>query len=259
MSAQTSNSDIVQLERRENGVAILTLNRPDRLNALNGPLLDRLRAHVTALDADPDIRVFLLAGAARTDGRPCFSAGVDVQAFSEGEGVTNEQGCGLTDQIDDLLTPSIAVIDGICTTGGAEFALACDFRLVGGAAQISDWHLKKLGIGIGSWGAPVRWAREVGVTRAKEIMLTGRVVDGEEAARIGFATAVHPSADLMSAALEMADTIAEMDPDGVRLLLANLDRISDMSRDQGLRWAQLSAEWLGVGVREDQIKDRVLG
>ena len=259
MSASTSTSEPVQLERRENGVAVLTLNRPDRLNALNGPLLDQLRTQISTLDAEPEIRAFLIVGAARADGRPCFSAGVDVQAFAEQQGVTNEQGCGLTDQLDDLLTPSIAVIDGICTTGGAEIALACDFRLVGEAAQISDWHLKKLGIGIGSWGGPVRWAREVGVTRAKEIMLTGRVIDGEEAARIGFATGVYPSEDLMNEALAMADTIAEMDPDGVRLLLANLDRIGDMSRDQGLRWAQLSADWLGVGVREDQLKDRVLG
>ncbi|MFK7895698.1 MAG: enoyl-CoA hydratase/isomerase family protein [Myxococcota bacterium] len=252
-------TEILALEKREGGIAVLTLNRPERLNALSGPLLDALIAQISALDADPTVRVILLAGAPRPDGRPCFSAGVDVQAFADGEGVTNEQGCGLTDQLDDLLTPSIAVIDGICTTGGAELALACDFRLVAKSAQISDWHLKKLGIGIGSWGAPVRWAREVGVTRAKEIMLTGRVIDGEEAERIGFATAVHESADLMPAALDMASIIAEMDPDGVRLLLANLDRIADMSRDQGLRWAQLSADWLGVSVKEEQLKGKVLG
>lgn len=249
----------IRYEKREDGIAVVTLDRPERLNALSGPLLDALAETVEEIERDPDVRVFLLRGSPRPDGRPCFSAGVDVQAFADGEGVTEEQGFALTNRIDDLLKPSIAVIDGVCTTGGGEIALACDFRLVARTARISDWHLKKLGTGLGAWGASTRWARECGVTNAKQMLLTGREIDGDEAFRIGFASGVYESDALWEAALGMASAIAGMSPDGVRLVLAHLDRIGDMSRDQALRWAKLSAEWLGVGVGEAELRGRVLG
>lgn len=246
-------------EKRNDGIVILTLNRPEKLNALSGSLLDALSEAVDEIAADPEVRVFLLRGSPRVDGRPCFSAGVDVGAFANDDGVTEEQGFQLTNKIDDLLKPSIAVIDGICTTGGAEIALACDFRLVGHQAQISDWHLKKLGTGLGAWGASTRWARECGVTNAKRMLLTGRVIDGEEATRIGFASGVFDSKALDAEALAMAEQIAGMNRDGVKLVLAHLDRIDDMSRDQALRWAQLSADWLDVKVGAEELSGRVLG
>lgn len=249
----------LRYEKREDGVAIVTLDRPEKLNALTGSLLDALSETVDQIEADPDVRVFLLCGSPRPDGRPCFSAGVDVSAFERDDGVGEEQGFALTNKIDDLLKPSIAVIDGVCTTGGAEIALACDFRLVGRGAQISDFHLAKLGTGLGSWGASTRWARECGVTNAKQMLLTGRVIDGDEAFRIGFASGVFDSEALEAGALEMAQTIAGMNPDGVKLVLANLDRIGDMTRDQALKWAQLSADWLGVKVGQDELASRVLG
>ena len=145
----------ISYEKRPDGIAIVTLDRPKKLNALTGPLLSGLSDIVDEIEKDPEVRVFLLCGAPRPDGRPCFSAGVDVSAFADGEGVTEELGFDLTNKIDDLLKPSIAVIDGVCTTGGGEIALACDFRLVGRQAQISDFHLKKLGTGLGAWGASV--------------------------------------------------------------------------------------------------------
>ena len=97
------------------------------------------------------------------------------------------------------------------------------------------------------------------MTRAKEMLLTGRVIDGEEAFRIGFASQVYSSEALEAGAFAMARSIAAMDPKGVRLVLAHLDRVGDMSRDQALQWAQLSAEWLGVGVSEGELRGRVLG
>ena len=251
--------DTIRLEKRGDGIAVITLDRPKRLNALSGPLLDELAAAVEDINGDPDVRIFLIQGAPRPDGRPCFSAGVDVQAFADGQGVTEEQGFALTNRIDDLLKPSIAVIDGICTTGGGEIALACDFRIVARSAQISDWHLAKLGTGLGAWGASTRWARECGVTNAKQMLLTGRVIDGDEAFRIGFASAVYESAELRAGALEMAGQIASMNPAGVKLVLAHLDRIDDMSRDQALRWAQLSADWLDVRVGASELAGKVLG
>ena len=249
----------IRYEKRDDGIAIVTLDRPERLNALSFSLLQTLSEIVDEIERDPDVRVFLLRGSPRPDGRPCFSAGVDVQAFADDDGVTEEQGFALTNKIDDLLKPSICVIDGICTTGGGEIALACDFRLVAKTARISDWHLKKLGTGLGAWGASTRWARECGVTNAKQMLLTGREIDGDEAFRIGFASAVYESDDLLEGALEMARQIAGMNPGGVKLVLAHLDRIGDMSRDQALNWAKLSADWLDVKVGADELEGQILG
>lgn len=251
--------EFIRFEVPEPHVAVVTLQRPERLNALHGPLLDELADAVARIDRDPEVRAWILTGAPRPDGRPCFGAGVDLRSFDEGRGVTVEQGFRLTNRIDDLLVPSIAAVDGVCTTGAAELALACDFRLVGAAARISDWHLKKLGTGLGAWGASTRWARLVGATRAKEIILTGREVDAETAVRWGLASAMHPSAELLPASLAMARTIAGMKPEGVRLTLAHLDRAGDMTRDQALRWAELLPRWLGVDVRVEGKGDELLG
>lgn len=251
--------EFIRFDRPAEGVARVTLDRPRRLNALHQPMMEELVAAVRTIDGDPEIRVWILTGAPRPDGRPNFGAGVDLRAFSEEMGVDGFTGPHLTNEIDDLLKPSIAVIDGVCTTGAVELALACDFRLVAPSAQISDWHLKNLGTGLGGWGASTRWSRLVGVQRTKEIILTGKVVDGDEAYRIGFATAVHPSATLMDEALAMAGTIAGMSPEGVGLTLAHLDHNMDMTRDQALRWAQLAPRWLGVKTGVEGKDEEVLG
>ena len=215
----------IRFTKPEDGIGVITLDRPDRLNTLTGPLLDEVDAAVGRAEADDDVRVLVLTGSPRPDGRPCFSAGVDVRAFADNEGVTEAQGFDLTNRIDDLLKPTVALIDGICSTGGAELALACDLRILGSNAQISDWHLKKLGTGLGAWGGSTRWARLLGVQRAKEIILTGKVVSGEEALRIGFASELHSSEHLWDKALETLRAIAGMNPDGLKLVLAHLDRV----------------------------------
>jgi enoyl-CoA hydratase/carnithine racemase len=253
------SSEILRFETPDDGVAVLTMNRPKRLNALNGPLLDALAEALRRIASDDAIRVFVLRGAPRADGRPCFSAGVDLKAFAEGAGVGIEQGFRLTQAIDDLPKPSIALIDGICTTGGAEIAVACHLRIVGAAARISDWHLRNLGTGLGAWGAATRWARLVGSARARELFLTGREIGAEEAVRIGFASAAHPSERLYDEALGMARTIAGMDPRGVALTLAHFRGCDDWTRDESLRFAQLAPRWFGIGVDMTAKRAQILG
>jgi len=182
-------SDVVEVEQHGH-VRILRITRPESMNALSSAVLRELIDAVRALRADPDVRCFVIAGAPRADGTPCFSAGVDLKEAASGAMTPGNPGRRLTELIDECLTPSIAVIDGVCTTGALELAMACDLRIVADTAQISDWHLARLGAGLGAWGASTRLARLVGVAQAKDLILTGKVIDGHEALRIGMAQRV---------------------------------------------------------------------
>jgi len=251
--------EFIRYEEARPHVVRLTLQRPERLNALHGPLLAELADAVERIDADEEVRVWLLTGAPRPDGRPCFGAGVDLRSFAEGKGVSIQQGLALSERIDEMLKPSIAAIDGVCTTGAAELALAFDFRLVGAAARISDWHLKNLGTGLGAWGASTRWVRLLGVQRAKELILTGRELGAEEAVDLGFALSAHPSEDLQEAALDFADKMVDMKREGVRMVLAHLDRAAEMGRRESVALAGELYRWLGADVDMAGKEKTVLG
>lgn len=238
--------ECIQYEVIDGNIAVITLNRPQRLNALSITLLEETYDAVKAIEKDDAIRVWMLRGAPRSDGRPNFSAGVDLKEAATGKKRDLHLGSDLTDLIDDMLKPSIAVIDGVCTTGAGELAVSCDIRIVGEAAQISDWHLKNLGTGLGGWGSSTRWSRIVGASKAKEMFLTGKIMGAEEAVICGWATTRHPSGELWNAAVATARSIAAMRPEGVRLTLAHLDHTASMSKDEALRWAQLLPQWLGV-------------
>ena len=137
-------------------IATLTISRPERLNAINAQVLADLIAAVKEIKRDDALRVLILAGAPRADGRPCFSAGDDLKEGAAGEAPSGNPGFKLTNAIDELWKPSIAAIDGVCTTGALELAMACDLRVAAETAEISDWHLKRLGSGLGGWGASTR-------------------------------------------------------------------------------------------------------
>src|SRR5439155_16675647 len=121
----------------EEPIVLITLNRPERLNALNRILFEELGDAVNRIDQDDEVRVYLITGAPRPDGRPCFSAGADLKSVAEIGAVPSTLANGVVNQIDDLGKPSIAVIDGICTTGAGELAWACDFRVASETAQLS--------------------------------------------------------------------------------------------------------------------------
>jgi enoyl-CoA hydratase/carnithine racemase len=229
---------------RDGPIAILRINRPTRLNAINGAVLAQLLAAVKEIKRDESLRVFLLTGAPREDGRPCFSAGDDLKEAEAGQMPPGNPGYRLTNLIDDCWKPSIAVIDGICTTGALELALACDLRVVAETARISDWHLKRLGSGLGGWGASTRLPRLVGLAHAKHLILTGAEIDGNEAHRIGLANRVHPSERLWPEAMAMARSIAQMPPSGVRQTMALLGRTMDLSKEESLGLAKQVREWM---------------
>jgi enoyl-CoA hydratase/carnithine racemase len=241
-----ANKPPVQIDN-DGHVRILRVNRPEQLNAINTAVLSELTAAVKQIRNDRSVHCFILTGAARADGRPCFSAGDDLKEAAAGHAPSGNPGARLTDLIDDVLTPSIAVVDGICTTGALEIAMACDLRVVADTAQISDWHLARLGSGLGGWGASTRLSRLVGVAQAKDIILTGKTIDGHEALRIGLAQRVYPSATLWDKALAMAHAVAAMSPEGVRMTMAHLSRVEDLSKEESLRFAKQVREWIAPG------------
>lgn len=233
-------------EPREH-VARVTLHRPERANALSARLLGELRDVVTRIMDDRDVRVWILTGAPRSDGRPMFSSGVDmVDATGRPEDFDKADGRGLVDLVDDAPKPSIAAIDGTCTTGALELALACDLRIASSRSQLSDWHMKRSGLGIGSWGSAARLSRLVGLDRAKEILLTSRVVEGEEAARIGLVHRAVEHEELMEAALETAGQIAAMPPRGVQATLSYLQLQANLSTQESIHLGTFAPELMGI-------------
>ena len=229
---------------RVGSVELLTLSRPASMNAISSAMLDQLLEQARRIRKDDEVRCVVLTGAARADGRACFSAGDDLKEAAAGRTPPGNPGRVLTDLIDEMLTPWIAAIDGVCTTGALELALACDLRYVAEGARISDWHLARLGSGLGGWGASTRLARLIGVADATELILTGKEIDGAEALRIGLAQRLLPSAELLEQTMEAARTIAGMDRAGVKLTLAHLSRAGDLSTEESLRFADQLRRWL---------------
>jgi enoyl-CoA hydratase/carnithine racemase len=189
------------LVKREDsdGLSILTLNRPDALNALSPNLFNELRAHVDALaDATDTIGCVILCGRGRS-----FSAGNDLKAIQAGERAPTPTFQAETlEAIERLPQPVIAAVQGHCYTGALELAIACDLMIAADTAKFADTH-GKWGMSP-TWGMSQRLPRRVGLLHARELMFSGRTINGEEAARIGLANRCVPEAELMDAAVALA-------------------------------------------------------
>ncbi len=256
------------LVTRERPLLTLMLNRPEALNAMSPVLLEELDMALREAEADPETRVVLITGAPRGGGRPNFSAGADLKASGGpssspvGEPLAHTldaarelaSGTGPMHQsrfnevfgyLERMSTPSIAVVDGICTTGGLELILACDLRVVGEAVQISDWHTKNLAA-IGGAGVTTRLPRLIGAGRAKEMLWTGRSVGGDEAVRIGLANEMHPSAELLDRAKELAKNIAMMSSFAIAASKAVVNASAHQETQENLRYAELWSSLIAV-------------
>jgi enoyl-CoA hydratase len=232
---------------KEDGFCIITLNRPGALNALNQEAYRDLGNALDDINKDDNIRAFVITGAPRPDGRPCFCSGADLKEMASRT---------VGGRLGHVLSPtaalwaqrkprvaweplfeniawspkiSIAAIDGVCTAGGTELALSCDLILVAETAQISDMHVKNLGW-IGGAAATANMAWRVGVAKAIELCCTGDVIDGKEAHRIGFANQVFPSGKLLVGAKELAKKIGGMRLAAITMVKATCRTVQDMDR-----------------------------
>ena len=199
---------------RADGVATLTLNRPEALNAFNSEQLRLLEQMLTEVAADPAIRAVVLTGA----GERAFAAGADIREMAalspEGGLAFGRLGHAVTRAVEALPQPVVAAVNGFALGGGCELAIACDIRIASENAVFAQPEVS-LGIPPG-WGGSQRLPRLVGPGMAAEMILAGRRVAAAEALQIGLVNRVVPLPDLMPAAAELAATIAANGPVAVR-------------------------------------------
>jgi enoyl-CoA hydratase len=194
------------LVEREGAVAVLTLNRPDKLNALNAELLGELGNAFLELSKDPSVACAILTGS----GEKAFAAGADIAAMLEMSTdqarAFSELGHRVCARIEKAPFPVIGAVNGFALGGGCEIALACDFLYANDKAKLGQPEVN-LGI-IPGFGGTQRLTRRVGIGRARELCYTGDVIGAEEALRIGLVNAVVPQAELMTKVRDVAAKIA---------------------------------------------------
>jgi 2-(1,2-epoxy-1,2-dihydrophenyl)acetyl-CoA isomerase len=199
------------LESVKDGVAVLTLNRPDRLNAMSRPMLDALLAALPRLAADPEVGAVVLTGAGRA-----FCAGGDVKAMAEGresEGTTlEERAQALRSRMEvsrwlhEMPMPTIAMVRGAAAGAGLSLALACDLRVAGDTARFAP-AFARVGYS-GDFGGSWFLTRLVGTARARELYYTADIVDAQQALLLGLANRVVPDARLEEETLALARRLA---------------------------------------------------
>ncbi|MDY7103841.1 MAG: enoyl-CoA hydratase/isomerase family protein [Actinomycetota bacterium] len=211
------------------GVARLTLNRPDKLNALNPAVFMRLREHLDDLAEDDTVRCVVLAGAGRA-----FCAGHDLDAIATREPAPSPHFEPETvDALENLPKPTIARIQGHCYTGGLELALGCDLLVAGRSAKLGDTH-GQWGL-VPVWGMSVRLPERVGRARAKELMFTSRRIDGPTAADIGLVDHCVADDDLDDTIGRLAAEIVANSPGTNRIVKALLGDRTERTRTEALR------------------------
>ena len=194
----------------DGAVAVVTVDRPDALNALDVATLTELRDRLKELSADADTRVLVLTGS----GERAFIAGADIKHMSALD-VTQARAWGALGHetarlLETMPQPAIAAINGFALGGGCELALACDLRYASTKAKLGQPEIN-LGI-IPGWGGTQRLARATTIGFAKELILTGRMVDATEAKERGLVNAVYEPQELMAKSLETATTLAKLSP-----------------------------------------------
>jgi len=202
----------------QDGIGLVTINRPKALNALNLETMNELDRLCDMLAKDKSVKVVIITGA----GDKAFVAGADItymQPMTAAEGREWAKfGQAVMNKIENLPQPVIAAVNGFALGGGCELAMACDIRIAADKAKFGQPEVS-LGIPPG-FGGTQRLARLVGKGRAKELLYTGDMIDAAEALRIGLVNKVTAAEELLSAARAMAEKIMSRSPAGVRMCKA---------------------------------------
>jgi enoyl-CoA hydratase len=220
------------LKNVDGAVATLTVNRPDKLNALNIPTRQAIIDHLDELEDDVNVRVVILSGA----GEKAFVAGADISEF-EGRSPVDQfnvmHGPNAFAATGNFSKPIIAAINGFCLGGGCELAMACDIRLAADTARMGQPEIN-LGL-IPGGGGTQRLPRLVGLGKAYKLLYTGDLIKADEALRIGLVDEVVPADQLMARANELAGAIASKSPVALRLIKEAVRASLRTPLDEGLR------------------------
>ena len=214
------------------GVAFVTVNRPDKLNALNDQVMAELALAVERIATEPAIRGAIVTGA----GPKAFIAGADIGDLSRQGPFDGKaramRGQGVLRRLETCGKPFIAAVNGYALGGGCELAMACHLRLASDTAKFGQPEVK-LGIAPG-YGGTQRLPRLVGKGVALQLILSGEMIDAQEAYRIGLVNKVVPAADLLPESEKVLRGILAMAPLAIRLCIEAIDQGLEMTLDEGL-------------------------
>ncbi len=218
------------LEIKEN-IAIVTVNRPDKLNALNRDTVLELRSVFKELRSNDNIFVIILTGS----GEKAFVAGADIKELNQLDVLSakkfSERGQEVFNYIENMNKPVIAAVNGFALGGGCELALACHIRLASENAKFGQPEVN-LGI-IPGYGGTQRLARLINSGRAMEYILTGDMIDANEAFRLGLVNHVYPQFELLTKAMEMAQKIVSKGQQAVRFAIKAVNVVDQISAKEG--------------------------
>ncbi len=232
------------------GIAFVTINRPDKLNALNDQVIDELGQAAERIASEAGIKGAILTGA----GPKAFVAGADIAVLAQ-QGPFDGKARALRGQavlrrLETCGKPVVAAVNGFALGGGCELAMACHLRIASENAKFGQPEVK-LGIAPG-YGGTQRLPRLVGKGVALQLILTGEMIDAQEAYRIGLVNKVAPADTLLAAAEQLLRGILSMGPLAVRLALEAVDRGLDMSLEEGLL---LEANHFGLLAATEDMKE----
>lgn len=226
-----SEYETILLERADDGVATITLNRPKALNALTTQLMHEVTAAATELDADPHVGAIIITGSEKA-----FAAGADIKemATKEFHEVFEENLFATWDVLTRVRTPLIAAVSGYALGGGCELAMLCDILIAADTAKFGQPEIT-LGV-IPGIGGSQRLTRAVGKAKAMDLCLTGRMMDAEEAERGGLIARLVPADQLLTTAHEVAATIASMSRPAVRMVKEVVNTAFETTLAEGIRF-----------------------
>jgi enoyl-CoA hydratase len=230
MAEVSSTEPVIEIER-QGRVAIVRLNRPKALNALNEAVMNAMTAAMPLLDQDPEVGAIIITGSEKA-----FAAGADIkemQARSYAE-MQARDWFSAWNALSDVRTPMIAAVSGYALGGGCELAMMCDIIIAGDSAKFGQPEIK-LGV-IPGMGGSQRLTKAVGKYKAMDMVLTGRMIDAEEAERMGLVSRIVPADTLMDAAMEAATMIAGLSKPSTQVAKEAVNRALEVSLAEGLHY-----------------------
>lgn len=239
----------------EDHVAVLTLNRPEAMNALSKALRQALFDGLKTLEADPEVRVIILTGA----GDRAFTAGLDLKELGSDPGGMSAANAASAEAnpvkaIETCSKPVIGAINGVAITGGFEVALACDILIASERARFADTHAR-VGI-LPGWGLSQKLSRLIGVYRAKELSLSGNFIDARTAEAWGLVNRVVAPEDLLHQAKSLAKDIASVPADAVQHYKALIDEGFAMTFGDSLAHETATTSKLNAAVTPQAVEAR---